>query len=104
MYFKCLVKLIKMLRKNLNQKLLKYFLRFSVNSRINYLVGDYKRYCLREDTDFRYIVLISRGNHLYDSNIFSTLHIYASEDIPSDKDNEYVFNLFLLHRLFIYYN
>lgn len=93
-----------MLRKNLNQKLLKCFLKFPVENRTSYLINDYKRYHIREDTDFRYIILYSRGNHIYDSYVFSTLHTCSDQDIPSDKDNEYVFNLFLLHRLFIYYN
>lgn len=93
-----------MLRKNLNYKLLKYFLKFPVENQTSYLINDYKRYHIREDTDFRYIILYSRGNHIYDSYVFSTLHTCSNQDIPSDKDNEYVFNLFLLNRLFIYYN
>ena len=97
------MKLIKMLRKNLNPRLLKYFLRFYVKTRIYYSLNE-KIYFIREDTDYRYIVLSSKGNHIYDRYMFSTLHIYSNEDVPSDKDNEYVFNLFLLHRLFIYYD
>lgn len=93
-----------MQRKNLNQKLLKYFLRFPVENRISYLINGYKRYYILEDNDFRYIILYSRGNHIYDSYVFSTLHTCSDQDILSDKDNEYVFNLFLLNRLFIYYN
>lgn len=93
-----------MQRKNLNQKLLKYFLRFPVENRISYLINGYKRYYILEDNDFRYIILYSRGNHIYDSYVFSTLHTCSNQDILSDKDNEYVFNLFLLNRLFIYYN
>lgn len=92
-----------MQRKDLNPKLLKYFLRFYVKSRIFYSLNE-KIYCMREDTDFRYIVLSSVGNYACDRFIFSTLHIYSDEDIPSDEDNEYIFNLFLLHRLFIYYD
>lgn len=45
----------------------------------------------------------SKGNHIYDRYMFSTLHIYSNENIYDEKDNEYIFNLFLLHRLFIYY-
>lgn len=92
-----------MWRKNLNQKLLKYFLRFPVENRISYLINGYKRYYIREDTDFRYIILCSNGNYVYDREIFSTLHIYSNENICDERDNEYIFNLFLLHRLFIYY-
>lgn len=91
-----------MRRKNLNRKLLHYFLRFPVVNRIYYVVND-KIYCLREDPDYRYIVLCFNGNHVYDREMFSTLHIYSNEDICDEKDNEYIFNLFLLHRLFIYY-
>ena len=92
-----------MRRKNLNRKLLYYFLKFSVKNEIRYFIDD-KIYRLKEDTDYRYIVLSSKGNHIYDRYMFSTLHIYSNEDICDEKDNEYVFNLFLLHRLFIYYD
>lgn len=92
-----------MLRKNLNYKLLKYFLRFPIKNQIHYFL-DNKIYRLKEDTDYRYIVLSSKGNHIYDRYMFSTLHIYSNEDVCDKKDNEYVFNLFLLHRLFIYYD
>lgn len=91
-----------MLRKNLNQRLLKYFLKFSIKNQIHYFL-DNKIYRLKEDTDYRYIVLCSNGNHIYDRYMFSTLHIYSNEDICDERDNEYIFNLFLLHRLFIYY-
>lgn len=91
-----------MKRKYLNRKLLHYFLRFPVKNEIRYLIEN-KIYRFREDTDYRYIVLGSRGNHIYDREMFSTLHIYSNEDICDEKDNEYIFNLFLLHRLFIYY-
>lgn len=89
-----------MLRKNLNHKLLNYFLRSPVTNRTYYVVNN-KIYCLREDTDYRYIVLYSNGNHVYDREIFSTLHIYSNEDICDERDNEYIFNLYLLNRLFI---
>lgn len=89
-----------MLRKNLNQRLLKYFLRFSIKNQIHYFL-DNKIYRLKEDIDYRYIVLSSKGNHIYDRYMFSTLHIYSNEDICDERDNEYIFNLFLLHRLFI---
>nr|DAM67627.1 MAG TPA: hypothetical protein [Caudoviricetes sp.] len=46
-----------MKRKNLNYKLLKYFLKFPVVNRIYYAVNN-KIYCLREDTDYRYIVIM----------------------------------------------
>lgn len=91
-----------MRRKNLSQKLLKYFLRFPVRNEIRYLI-DNKIYRIREDIDYRYIVLNSRGNHIYNREMFSTLHVDSDEDVSSNKDNEYIFNLFLLHRLFIYY-
>lgn len=86
-----------MLRKNLNYKLLKYFFKFSVKNRTSYFINGYKRYYIREDTDFRYIILYSRGNYIYDSYVFSTLHICSNQDTLSDKDNEYIFNLFLLN-------
>ena len=88
-----------MRRKNLNCKLLKYFLKFPVVNRIYYAVNN-KIYCLREDTDYRYIVLSSKGNHIYDREIFSTLHIYSDEDICDERDNEYIFNLYLLLKNF----
>lgn len=90
-----------MRRKNLNRKLLYYFLKFSVKNEIRYFIDD-KIYRLKEDTDYRYIILSSKGNHIYDRYMFSTLHIYSDEDICDERDNEYIFNLFLLHRLFIY--
>lgn len=61
-----------MLRKNLNYKLLKYFLKFPIANRIYYAVND-KIYCLREDTDYRYIVLCSNGNHIYDREVLGFL-------------------------------
>lgn len=91
-----------MRRKYLNRKLLYYFLKFSVKNEIRYFIDD-KIYRLKEDTDYRYIVLSSKGNHIYDRYMFSTLHIYSNEDICDERDNEYIFNLSLLHRLFIYY-